>query len=113
MNEDPNNLVIVTTTSDDREQLEQIASALVEQRLAACCQIHGPISSIYMWQGSVANTQEFGCTIKTTAGHIAAVKSKIHQMHKYDVPQIVVVKAIDVSTPYLRWVQSETGSAGA
>ncbi len=108
MSETAGNLVIITTTSDDRDELENIATALVEERLAACCQISQPIQSIYVWQGSVASEQEFSCAIKTTQEHVEAIKSKIREMHKYDLPQIIVVNAADVCDHYLNWVRTET-----
>jgi len=108
MNDIPNDLVIITTTSDDRAEVEKIATVLVQEKLAACCQISEAIQSIYMWQGKVTNAKEFSCAIKTREQHVETIKSKIRQMHKYDVPQIVAVKAIDVCCEYLSWVHTET-----
>ena len=44
-------VVFVTVPSESRG--EQIASALVGERLAACVNIVGPVRSIYRWKGEV------------------------------------------------------------
>ncbi|PHP45166.1 hypothetical protein B6V01_005295 [Methanosarcinales archaeon ex4572_44] len=41
--------VQVSTTVERREDGARIAGALVEERLAACVQVVGPISSTYRW----------------------------------------------------------------
>ncbi len=55
----------VVTTTEKREDAEKIAKALVEQRLVACVQIVGPISSTYWWKGNIETAQEWLCLMKT------------------------------------------------
>lgn len=55
----------VRTTIDSQERAQKIAEVLVNQRLAACAQIHGPITSTYWWQGEVEQTEEWVCAAKT------------------------------------------------
>ena len=43
----------VTTTLPDREAAQRLGTRLVEERLAACAQVVGPVSSVYWWQGEV------------------------------------------------------------
>ncbi len=43
----------VMTTVESKEDAVRIAGRLVEQKLAACVQILGPMTSIYRWQGAV------------------------------------------------------------
>ena len=100
----PNGLMLVVTTSDDRAVLEKIAGRLVELRLAACCQISSPITSVYRWEGRVEQAEEFECRIKTTASHFDAVATEIRALHHYDVPQIVGVPIEAASLAYREWV---------
>ena len=46
-------VVQVTTTVESAEEAERIGRVLLDERLAACIQIQGPITSIYRWQGGV------------------------------------------------------------
>ena len=47
--------IVVTTTSDDRKQLMNLAHKSVEKNIAACAQIGAsPVTSVYRWEGKVA-----------------------------------------------------------
>ena len=63
----------IITTTDSRAAAEHIARTLVEQRMAACVQIGGPVTSVYRWQGQVECAEEWTCTIKTTADRYSDV----------------------------------------
>ena len=57
----------LTTTTATEDEALQLARLLVDQRLAACVQVSGPIRSIYRWQGEVCEAVEFRCSIKSLA----------------------------------------------
>jgi uncharacterized protein involved in tolerance to divalent cations len=50
-------IVTVYATFADAEEAARIARILVEERLAACANILGPVQSIYRWQGKVGGKQ--------------------------------------------------------
>lgn len=97
-------LILITTTSDDRGKLEEIAANLIEQRLAACCQVGGPIVSWYRWQGQTESTNEWVCTIKTVKRLFPEVRDAILKLHHYDQPQIIAIDIADSSEGYQKWV---------
>ncbi len=107
---EPMNLIIITTTSDDCDELESIARHLVESKLAACCQISGPITSVYTWQGKTEATTEWTCAIKTQSKRFSNVKSEIIKLHHYDIPQVVGVEVTHSSASYRRWVVDATSN---
>ena len=96
--------VIVSTTAESEETLAQIAHALLEKRLAACCQISGPIKSVYRWKGKVESSQEFVCSIKTVSCLIGEVAKTISDLHGYEEPEVVATKIVGGSDSYLRWI---------
>ena len=100
----------VATTTAQKQDAERIASALVDQRLAACVQIVGPITSTYRWQGSVETSQEWLCLIKTSRDRYAAVEAAIAKLHPYDVPEIVATPIVAGSRSYLDWLRDELQS---
>ena len=103
-------LIIVTTTSDRRDTLDNIAANLIEQKLAACVQIGGPITSHYCWDGKVEQAQEWTCAIKTLEDFYESVESRIKQLHHYDEPQIIATPIVQASQGYADWlVKSMTG----
>ncbi|HET8841854.1 MAG TPA: divalent-cation tolerance protein CutA [Ktedonobacteraceae bacterium] len=101
-------IIEVRTTTDDREGAHQIAQALVTQRLAACAQISGPITSIYWWEGEISETDEWVCTVKTRKELYAAVEQAIRQNHTYQEPEIIAIEVGAGSASYLNWVTRET-----
>jgi len=74
---------MVLTTVDSEELAGKISQALVENKLAACVQVIGPISSTYRWKGSVQVDSEWLCLIKTRQSLFADVERVIVEMHPY------------------------------
>ena len=98
----------VVTTVATQDDARRIAQALVDQHLAGCVQIVGPIESVYRWQGSVETAQEWQCWAKTRRAKYSAVEQAIRRLHCYDVPEILVVPVSAGSQAYLRWLADET-----
>lgn len=100
---------VITTTSDTRAELDELAHNLVLQRLVACAQVEGPISSNYIWEEEVKTTEEFRLTLKTSVTHAEAVEAYIKENHSYELPEILV-QEVAASNEYQRWVEVETSS---
>lgn len=100
----------VTTMLGDRSAADRMAAQLVEQRLAACVQVLGPVGSTYRWKGSVEQAEEWLCLIKTTAELYAAVERAIRSWHSYELPEIVATPIVAGSAEYLAWIRAETGT---
>ncbi len=99
--------VEITTTLENEPDAQRLARALVEQRLAACVQITGPIQSVYRWQHAIQQSAEFRCTLKTRSDLKSAVVQWIETHHPYDVPEVLVVDIQDCSEGYAQWLRSE------
>ncbi len=59
--------IVVLVSVASVEEGERIAQGLVDERLAACVNIVGPVRSIYRWQGTVQAATELLLVIKTRA----------------------------------------------
>jgi len=101
-------LVLVLSTVSDEESGERLACALVEERLAACVSLSGPMTSIYHWKGTVERASERQLVIKTTRDRVRALESRLRALHSYEVPEFIVLPVEDGSTQYLDWVRQET-----
>jgi periplasmic divalent cation tolerance protein len=99
----------ITTTLPDQAAAESLARALVEERLAACAQVTGPVSSTYKWQGEVERATEWYCHLKTTLAQYAGVEARIRQLHPYEVPEIIAVPILQGNSDYLKWIQEAVG----
>ena len=95
--------IAVFTTIDGIEQARVIAKELVERKLAACVQI-STIESVYTWQGSTQNEQEFRLLIKTTEARYPEVEAAIRELHSYDLPAIYATDMVHIYEPYAEWV---------
>lgn len=96
--------ILISTTSDDREELVAIAERLIGDRLAACCQITGPLTSFYRWQGEIEQSIEWMCLIKTQTELYAAVEQAIREQHHYVEPEIIATEIKLGSAGYLKWI---------
>jgi periplasmic divalent cation tolerance protein len=94
----------VSTTTETEQAAEQIAAALVEQRLAACAQVSGPIRSVYRWKDEVQQSQEWLCTAKTRAAFFPQVEKAILALHTYDCPEILALPIVGGSASYFAWL---------
>ena len=98
---------IVITTCARREEADQLATEIVENRLAACVQI-SEINSTYTWEGKVAQEAEFKLVIKTRLDLYEALERWIKKHHSYDVPEIILVPVETGSADYLDWIEAVT-----
>ena len=98
--------VVITTAS--REEAEAIARALVEQRLAACVQISGPMTSVYRWEGRIETAAEWRCTIKSRQSLWEPLLAAIRPLHSYQVPEILALPVLAGNDDYLAWLRDQT-----
>jgi periplasmic divalent cation tolerance protein len=102
------NIVLVLTTVSDDERADAIARALVEERLAACVNLHGSMTSFYRWKGAVERDSERQLVIKTTRGQLPALEARLKALHSYELPEFLVLAADGGSAEYLDWVREAT-----
>lgn len=105
-------LVVVSTTIPSRDSADRLARALVDERLAACVQVVGPIRSTYRWKGAVEATDEWRCEAKTTEDAWPRIRDRIAALHAYDVPEIVMER-IESSAAYASWVRQQLAAAAS
>ncbi len=97
---------IVYTTTKNKEEAKTIASNLVEQKLAACVNMH-PIDSVYIWEGTVEEEREIALSVKTTSNNVNSVIQYIKTIHSYELPAIISWK-ISGEKEYLKWIAEAT-----
>ena len=95
----------VTTTVATQADAERIAATLVEERLAACVQIAGPIASTYRWQGAIEHATEWYCHCKTTLARYPALEARLRALHPYETPEIIALPIVAALPAYLAWIE--------
>ena len=103
----PDALVVLVTVGSESEA-ETIATALLDERLAACVTIGGPIRSLYRWQGRIADDREWQLVIKTRSDLFDALADRVRVLHSYDVPEIIGLPVTVGNPAYLEWLEEAT-----
>ncbi len=103
-------LIYITTA--DLGEAQRLASALVEERLAACANILPGMQSYHWWEDAVQTQQEVVLIAKTRAGRLDALINRVRALHSYDCPCVVAVPITEGNPDYLAWIAAET-AAGA
>ena len=98
-------VVSVYTVFASAEEAERIGRAVIEERLAACINILGPIRSIYRWEGKIESAEEVAAILKTHHWNSDALIERIAALHSYDVPCIVTWPIDKVLRSYADWVE--------
>lgn len=91
------------------EEAERIGRASVEERLAACVNILGPVTSIYRWQGKVESADEVAAIFKTSDRAADALITRIAAMHSYNLPCIATWPIDKILADYAHWVEENAG----
>lgn len=98
-------MLIVLTTTPNETEAEDLARKIVAERLAACVQILPPMKSVYFWDGAVQTETEHLLLIKTLPAKFGALEAFIRAHHSYETPEIVALRAENISASYLDWVK--------
>ena len=97
---------IVLCTCPDPETANNIATALVEDGIAACVNIQPSITSVYRWQGKTETTSESLMIIKSPAENYSDIEKRIVELHPYELPEVIAVPIVAGLEPYLSWLSS-------
>ena len=100
-------LILVLTTMPDDDRAGALARTLIEERLAACVNVHAAMSSTYWWRNTVEVEPERQVVIKTTRARLSALEARLRALHPYDLPELVVIDAA-AGEAYGAWVREST-----
>lgn len=98
-------------TCPDAASARRIATALVEQRLAACVNLLPGVHSVYRWHDAVEHADEVLLLVKTTRARLDALAARVRALHPYELPELIAVEATGGLPGYLDWVAAETRPA--
>ncbi len=103
-------ILFLYVTAPNAETAARIGRTLVEEKLAACINIHGEMRSIYEWNGQVEIQLETPIFVKTTAKKAAKARDRIMALHPHDEPCVAALPiSKDGSNPgFLEWVENAT-----
>jgi periplasmic divalent cation tolerance protein len=99
---------LVLCTAPDAATAERIATAVVEERLAACVNVMPGVASTYRWEGKVERAGEVLLLMKSSADRYPALEARVRELHPYAVPEVIALAIAEGSAPYLEWITEST-----
>ena len=105
----PADYCLVLCSCPEANVANALATALVEQRLAACVNVMPGVTSVYGWEGRVETASEHLLLIKTEPAGYAALEAFIKDRHPYQVPEIIAIPVEQGSHDYLDWISAWVG----
>jgi periplasmic divalent cation tolerance protein len=101
-------VVVVLTTMPDDGRADELARALVDERLAACVNVSAAMTSTYRWKGAVERETERQLVIKTTRERLKDLEARVRERHPYELPEFLVLTVEAASAGYAAWVTEQT-----
>jgi periplasmic divalent cation tolerance protein len=97
--------VIVLITASSGDEAVKIATALVNEHLAACVNIVPEVRSLFFWQGRTQDACEVMLICKCRLPLVEKLIIRVKELHSYAVPEIIALPIIAGSREYLDWVR--------
>jgi len=101
----------VYITASSVADAKALGRTLVEERLAACANVLGGMTSIYRWEGEVREEAEAALVAKTRADLIDAITARIKALHGYTCPCVVALPIREGNPDFLDWIRDETATS--
>ncbi|RVD92919.1 divalent-cation tolerance protein [Tubulinosema ratisbonensis] len=96
-------LIIIETTTDDKEMANKLSHLLIKEKLAGCVQVN-QINSYYEYDDKINNTVEYLIRIKTLSNYYEDVKEFLSKEHNFELPEFISYECKEVSKDYLDWI---------
>ncbi len=99
---------LLYSTHPSLEQARTTASALLDAKQVACCNILSGVESHYHWQGTHTMANEVVLISKTTASLASAAREHIVKIHPHDCPAVLEIPVENGHFPFLQWISDQT-----
>lgn len=97
-------LVMITTVSD-MAVAKLLAHRLLDAKMAACVNVIPSVTSVYLWQGEVCETQECQLFIKIHNSLYEQASILLRTIHPYQLPEIIAIPIAAGLPEYLGWIK--------
>lgn len=103
--------LIVYCTVPAADVAGRLATALVDEGLAACVNRLPGVESTYRWEGRTQVDTEWLLLIKTSRARFDELRRRIVELHPYELPEVIAVDVALGHAPYLAWIAESTAAA--
>jgi periplasmic divalent cation tolerance protein len=98
--------IIILVTTASKAEAEKIAQVLLQERLVACVNIVGPVSSHFIWEGKIDCAEEFLMVMKSQKELFDRVVERVKGLHSYEVAEVLALPVVGGAAEYLGWLGS-------
>lgn len=102
--------LVVLTTFSDLDQARRVVREMVDRRLVACGTVLPGATSVYRWNGAVAEEPEVVVLFKTDGARWQDLAAAITERHPYEVPELLALPVARGLERYLSWMASEVSA---
>ena len=99
--------VLLYLTCANKDEAKTIARTLIDERLIACANILGKMTSVYRWEGTVVEDEEIAGLLKTRRDMAARATERVKELHSYDLPCVVGLPIQGGNPDFIGWLNCE------
>ena len=96
---------VIFITASNAAEAGNIAASLVKEKLAACANVVGGVSSTYWWKGNIETADEVLVIAKSKTALVEKIIERVRQLHSYEVPEIIALPIESGNKAYLQWIE--------
>lgn len=85
-------------------EAKNIGRHLIEAQLCACVNILPGMTSMYMWENEINESEEVVLLVKTQKDAFDKVNKRVLELHSYEVPAVFSIPTGDVNPAYQGWL---------
>ena len=97
----------ITIAFGNKEEIDKTISVLLDQKLAASCQVIESYS-YWSWQKIRENSKEYLLLLKTKKKLCKEIYNVIKSIHSYDCFEFTITDITSCNPDYLAWILKET-----
>jgi len=101
-----NSYIVIMVATANKQEAEKICKKLLEEKLIACANVIGPVTSHFHWSGIIDTAEEYIAFLKSRSDLFETIAGHIQKMHSYKVPEILALNVVNGSKPYIDWMDS-------
>ena len=91
-------------TCKDREEADKISQTLLDKKLVVCVK-KSPVSSQYLWKGSIENSDEVFLIMDSTEEKFEEIEKVVKNLHSYSLPNLVAIPISSSSKGVSEWLR--------
>jgi periplasmic divalent cation tolerance protein len=96
-------LLLTFLTCADQKEADTIAAALLQKRLIACAKMM-PISSTFMWEGTVQSSHEILLMMETEESKFSLIEQEVKKLHSYNQFVLTATPTVHASAGVAEWI---------